>query len=353
MSLPATHKALVVVEPGKVAVKEQPLPKYGDDELLVNVKAVALNPTDWKHIDNLLKPGQSIGCDFAGDVAAVGSNAQSKGFSVGDPVAGFIRGGFVVHDNGAFQGEYTHIPKYVAALPENIWHKPASLPYEDAAPMGGIALSTAVHAIHGTLNFPYESTDPQPILIWSGATGKFITRVGMYAIKIASLAGLKVVTTASEKNWELVKSLGADAVFDYKDPQVVQKIQQWAQSSGHGPLRAALDTISEHGSTNLCVEAVGQGGRVITLLPPPKEFDSKGAEVKTILVYTTLKPKNADDHRKMAEWYKKIPSYIESGKLYKGIVPLKVFHGFDQLPEAIDYVRQGKVSAQKLVVTLK
>lgn len=340
MSLPATHKALVVVEPGKVAVKEQPLPKYGDDELLVNVKAVALNPTDWKHIDNLLKPGQSIGCDFAGDVAAVGSNAQSKGFSVGDPVAGFIRGGFVVHDNGAFQ-------EYVAALPENIWHKPASLPYEDAAPMGGIALSTAVHAIHGTLNFPYESTDPQPILIWSGATG-----VGMYAIKIASLAGLKVVTTASEKNWELVKSLGADAVFDYKDPQVVQKIQQWAQSSGHGPLRAALDTISEHGSTNLCVEAVGQGGRVITLLPPPKEFDSKGAEVKTILVYTTLKPKNADDHRKMAEWYKKIPSYIESGKLYKGIVPLKVFHGFDQLPEAIDYVRQGKVSAQKLVVTL-
>jgi len=339
MSLPATHKALVVVEPGKVTVKEQPLPKYGDDELLVKVKAVALNPTDWKHIDNLLKPGQSIGCDFAGDVAAVGSNAQSKGFSVGDPVAGFVRGGFVVSDNGAFQ-------EYVMTIPDNIWHKPASMPYEDAAPAGGIALSTAVHAIHSTLNYPYESTDSQPILIWSGATG-----VGMYAIKIASLAGLKVVTTASEKNWKLVKSLGADAVFDYKDPQVVQKIQQWAQ--GHGRLETALDTISEHGSIDLCVEAVGKGGKVVTLLPPPKDFDAKGAEVINILVYSTLKPTNTDDHRKMTEWNKKITSYIESGKISKGVVPLKVFHGFEQLPEAIDYVRQGKVSGQKLVVTLK
>ena len=48
MSLPSTHRALVLVEKGKVAVKEQPLPKLGDNEILVHVKAVALNPTDWK-----------------------------------------------------------------------------------------------------------------------------------------------------------------------------------------------------------------------------------------------------------------------------------------------------------------
>lgn len=57
-----------------------------------------------QHIDFLLKPGQSVGCDFAGDVVALGSNTASKGISIGDAVAGFARGGFVVADNGAFQG---------------------------------------------------------------------------------------------------------------------------------------------------------------------------------------------------------------------------------------------------------
>ncbi len=48
MSLPSTHNALVVIEKGKVAVKQQPLPKFNEDEILIRVRAVALNPTDWK-----------------------------------------------------------------------------------------------------------------------------------------------------------------------------------------------------------------------------------------------------------------------------------------------------------------
>ena len=53
----------------------------------------------------MLQPGQSIGCDFAGDVAALGSNVANKGLSIGDAVAGFTRGGALVADNGAFQGQ--------------------------------------------------------------------------------------------------------------------------------------------------------------------------------------------------------------------------------------------------------
>jgi len=48
MSLPSQHRALIVVEKGKVAVQEQPLPRFSDEEILVRVRAVALNPTDWK-----------------------------------------------------------------------------------------------------------------------------------------------------------------------------------------------------------------------------------------------------------------------------------------------------------------
>jgi NADPH:quinone reductase-like Zn-dependent oxidoreductase len=66
-------------------------------------------------------------------------------------------------------------------------------------------------------------------LVWAGSTG-----VGMYAIKLASLLGYRVVTTASPHNFELVKSLGASAVFDYKDPNVSTKIQEWIKDRTSG-----------------------------------------------------------------------------------------------------------------------
>ena len=72
----------------------------------------------------------------------------------------------------------------------------------------------------------------------------------MYAIKLASLLGYRVVTTASPHNFELVKSLGALAVFDYKDPNVSMKIREWIRDQNIGPLTKGLDTISESkGST--------------------------------------------------------------------------------------------------------
>jgi NADPH-dependent curcumin reductase CurA len=64
---------------------------------------------------------------------------------------------------------------------------------------------------------------------------------------------------------------------------------------------------------------------------------------------------NGDDFKQMVNWNKNVlPKYLESGKLSKGVVPLKVFTGgLDELPEAIDYVRQGKTSGHKVVATLK
>ncbi|KIM27856.1 hypothetical protein M408DRAFT_160105 [Serendipita vermifera MAFF 305830] len=87
----------------------------------------------------------------------------------------------------------------------------------------------------------------------------------MFAIKLATLSGYKVVTVASKRNWDLVKSLGASAVFDYNDHEVVAHIQNWIREEGNGPLTQCLDTISEHGSVKKCVAALGEGGTLITL----------------------------------------------------------------------------------------
>ena len=75
MSLPATHKALVVLEPGKFITKEQALPKYGDDELLVKVKAVALNPTDWKVRLSLVLGSSN---QTSGSTSTISSNLASR-----------------------------------------------------------------------------------------------------------------------------------------------------------------------------------------------------------------------------------------------------------------------------------
>lgn len=88
----------------------------------------------------------------------------------------------------------------------------------------------------------------------------------MYSTRLASLAGYKVVTVASKHNWDLAKSLGASAVFDYKDPEVIKHVKQWANDQGLGPIKKGIDTISDHGSVEKCIDILSDGaGELVTL----------------------------------------------------------------------------------------
>lgn len=113
-SIPTTHRALVANSDlnGWDLKEQHALPAY--DNLLVKVHAVALNPTDWKHVHlKWLKPGVSTGSDFSGVVVDSKGNSPYK---VGERVAGFTRGGVLHQDNGAFAGEYA----YVHVMPEGL-----------------------------------------------------------------------------------------------------------------------------------------------------------------------------------------------------------------------------------------
>jgi NADPH:quinone reductase-like Zn-dependent oxidoreductase len=89
----STQKAVVHVSQGVSECRTNvPLPKLpADNWLLVKTKAVALNPTDWKSIENSSSPGAIAGCDYAGVVEEVGRDVTR--FKVGDRIAGFVRGG--------------------------------------------------------------------------------------------------------------------------------------------------------------------------------------------------------------------------------------------------------------------
>lgn len=90
----STQKAVVQVEKGVSEVRtDVPIPKAQDNFIIVRTKAVALNPTDWKSIENTPSKGAIVGCDYAGIVEEVGNGVED--LKVGDRVAGFARGGKV------------------------------------------------------------------------------------------------------------------------------------------------------------------------------------------------------------------------------------------------------------------
>ncbi|KAG8966900.1 hypothetical protein FRC05_002348 [Tulasnella sp. 425] len=338
-SIPSTQRALVVAEGGQLGVKSDfAVPKINDEEILIKVVAVTTNPTDWKHATRALKPGDALGCDFAGDVVQVGKNVTS--IKVGDAVAGFIRGGYMESGNGSFQ-------EYMKADPTLVWVIPKSeVPYEDASSMGGIALSTAAYALVGPLGLPSPwapAKEPTTVLIWAGTTS-----VGIYAIAVAKLAGLKVVTTASPRHFEFVKKLGADAVFDYRDPETPAKIKAWS----NGQIKHALDCISEHGTTKLAADSMSNdGGRIIIIIPVKRDesFPPSNIETHEILIYHGLKHDRDDYYPVLTEWLKHMPEIAPKLK----VMPLKRWPGgLDALPEALAYHMAGKLSAEKIVVNV-
>ncbi|UCK58859.1 hypothetical protein AFCA_001695 [Aspergillus flavus] len=231
-----TQKAIVVTSPQQESlVTDRPIPALRDDYILVKTVAVALNPTDWKHIAFLAPPGALIGCDYAGIVEEVGK-AVKKPFKKGDRVCGFTHGGNAVqHEDGAFA-------EYIVAKGDVQIRIPDNLSFQEAATLG-VGISTVGQGLYQSLKLALPSEpikEPEPILIYGGSTA-----TGTLAIQFAKLSGYTVLTTCSPHNFDLVKRLGADAVFDYKDPNSAAEIRQYTNNNLKlFPLRVVIMVFS-------------------------------------------------------------------------------------------------------------
>ncbi len=189
---------------------EKPTP--ADDQVLVKVAAAAVNPLDWHFMrgtpyfvrlltglgapDNL-----GLGVDFAGTVEAVG--AKVTRFKPGDEVFGGGNGAFAeyvsVHEGGAL------------AL------KPVDVSFEQAA-SSPIAAITALQALRDV-----GKVEPGQKVLINGASGG----VGTFAVQIAKVLGAEVTGVCSTRNVELVRSLGADHVFDYTKESYIDSGEQF------------------------------------------------------------------------------------------------------------------------------
>lgn len=110
--------------------------------------------------------------------------------------------------------------------------------------------------------------------------------VGQYAIQIAALHGFKIVTTCSERNFDLVRSLGAQHVVDYRASDAVKQIQTLAPD-----LEYVVDTIGASESSATASQAIKEsGGRLCTVRPGKANTEnvSKQTTVTDVLVWTAF-----------------------------------------------------------------
>lgn len=234
------------------AAVEKPVP--APDRVLVRVHAAALNPLDWhfmrgspyfmRLMSGMAKPAdERLGVDFAGTVVAVGDSVTR--FEPGDVVFGGATGAFAefvtVRESGA------------------IAMKPESVSFEQAAAIP-IAAITALQALRDKGGLEAG----QSVLI-NGASGG----VGTFAVQIAKSMGAEVTGVCSTRNVEMVRSLGADHVFDYKKENYIESGRRFdlvVDLVGNHSPRQNLGVLEPDGS--LVIVAGAKGDWLEPLMAP-------------------------------------------------------------------------------------
>ncbi len=346
----------------------------GDDQIVIRNHAVAINPLDWiiqvegSLAYRWLTYPTVLGSDAAGEVAEVGKAVTR--FRVGDRVLGHAVGTDKDTNRaaeGAFQ-QYTVVLERMASL------IPDTLPFEEAAVLP-LAVSTAACGLFQNdqlgLRRPSVNAEPtgETVLVWGGSTS-----VGSNAIQLAAAAGYEVITTASPRNFEYVKSLGAAEVFDYNSPSVVPDII--AAFKGR-PLAGAIALGTTSAAS--CVRIAGscRGNKFVSMATPSVSFDTLAGDNRSRFEYprlilrlitsnvalqlksrfrgvgtkyifgTTLKANEVST----AIYRDFLPSALAEGRYVAAPKPSVIGHGVPEFQKAMDVQLKG-VSAAKLVVTL-
>jgi NADPH:quinone reductase-like Zn-dependent oxidoreductase len=333
-------KAFVVERYGDadtVRAGDVPDPQVGAYDVLVRIHAASVNPVDLKIRDGDLKtilPLRApfvLGNDLAGTVVAVG--ARVTRFAVGDEVYG--------HPDQNRMGTFAEL---IAIHQDDVAAKPVTLSMEEAASIPLVGL-TAWQAL-------VERADLRPgqkVLIHAGAGG-----VGTFAIQLAKHLGASVATTASATKTDVVKSLGADVVIDYRKQAFETILHDYD---------VVLDTIGGE-TLDKSLRVLKPGGKVISVTGPPdpafaKEF---GANPVIRLAIAALSYRIRRRARRNQVTYsylfmkasgdqlRELTALIDAG-IIRPVVD-SVFD-FEQTREALAHLEQGRTKAGKVVVRMK
>ncbi|KIW33132.1 uncharacterized protein PV07_00003 [Cladophialophora immunda] len=337
-------RAIICAGPGEAKlVSDRPIPTLRDDYVLVKTHSVAINPTDWKHVDFISTTGALVGCDYAGFVEEEGK-AVTKDFKKGDRIAGFVHGMNAVQiEDGAFA-------EFIVAKGDLQFQIPNSMSFDEAAtlPLGVITVGQNMYQAMG-LPWPNNpSSSGEKVLIYGASSA-----TGTLAVQFAKLSGLSPIAVCSSKHFDLVKSLGATAVYDYKT-DLPSKIRVETNNS----LKYAFDCISSQSTAEYCAAALTSGSdakfsNLLGEVSPRKDVASSSGIAYTamgedIVYIGTPIAASAEDFEFARRWFEMTESFLAEGKLKTH--PLKIGpNGLAGVLEGMDLSRKGLVSGQKLV----
>lgn len=318
---------------GALRLAEMPEPDPRDDDVLVEIHAAAVNLLDAKVRDGEFKPILPyrppfiLGHDVAGIVVRVGSKV--RGFKPGDEVYARPRDGRI----GTFA-------QSIAMNEADVALKPKNLSMEEAASIPLVGLTAWQVLVEKA-----KLRKGQKVFIQAGSGG-----VGTFAIQLAKHLGATVATTASAASTDLVKSLGADIVVDYKKDDFENVLQ------GYDVVLNSQDAKTLEKS----LRVLKPGGKLISISgPPDSDFARKqGLNIVLRLIVGLLsrgirrKAKRAGvDYSFLFMWAQgdqlgKITSLIESGAV-RPVVD-RVFP-FEQTNEALAYVGTGRAKGKVVI----
>ncbi|KAI0479858.1 GroES-like protein [Xylaria cf. heliscus] len=327
------------------------IPPVGPDELLIKTAAVAVNPVDAKMVGTMAVPGSIAGCDSSGTVIAIGEAVTPGKFTIGDSIcAPSVPMNPLSPLSGAF-AEY-------AAVPADFALKiPAAMTPESAAGLCaglaaiGLGLFRSL-AIPGHPEKP--ATKPVYVLVYGGSSA-----TGTLAIQLIRRSGLIPLATCSPHNFDLVRSYGAEEVWDYHDSQkCAAEIRAYTKNS----LEFALDCHCEGGSMEFCYSAMGRaGGRYTTQEPyPESKHTRKVIKPNWVLGISLLgkdipwpQPYTVDGSQELRrfgrEWFDCAQRLLDAGELRPHPLRLGDEMGFEGVLRGIQLIKAKSVSGQKLV----
>jgi L-iditol 2-dehydrogenase len=233
----ATMRGVYFLEPGKLEMREVPIPQPGPGEVVIKVESATTCGTDlkaWRRGHKLFKPPMPFGHEYAGVISAVGAGVTR--FKEGDAVTGtnaapcnecfYCKRGrqqLCVHLEGRFNfgsyAEYHRIPDYIVA--QNLFHVPGHLPFTEASfvePLGCAVLCA--------INADVRLGDTVAI-IGVGAQGLMQTQL------VKALGASRVIAIGrSPGRLEKAKQVGADVIFSSNDGDPVAFVKE--QTGGYG-----------------------------------------------------------------------------------------------------------------------
>lgn len=342
-------KAVTFSVTGEAAVNTIPLPPLRPTHMLVKIHSVALNPTDWKCVgwSTPAKPFCIVGCDYAGTVVSIGSEV-TKPFKVGDQVYGVAHGS---NTSEAYDGIFA---EYAMVKGDVTMHAPQGVSLEDLCTIPLCAITAGQGLFQPGkglgLALPGEGNgNGEWLLIYGGSTTS-----GCLGIQYAKLAGYKVIVTCSPRNNELVKSRGADEVFDYNDPEWPSEVRKLTDNK----LKHVWDTIFE---TKACCEALSsedEGCHFSSILWDDEPFPRPGVKVSSTLMYTMFGerfdkyggewPASEADWEFAKMWMGLTEKLVAEGKVKTHPKRLES-GGLDGILKGIAELKAEKVRGEKLV----